>query len=326
MREPPNNFRSRIDKGTAAINVMLWDLVNPQDEAQKVANFYRSTWDSLYQDIERVRAPEDWQTAQDAMSGKVLPNCLEAVKLTFGIEGVSRASTHQLVRSRVGVGFGQQGGRDNNWSDFNFRRPTTWNNTSIDLVRRTDELVQELDILYQDLLANGVPFQDARYILPMGLETALVGTYNLLALKGTLQRRLCNRMMWETNFIARRMADETVRALPWVGKNLRSSCETKGVCASVSPMFPPSCLTPHSGEPNARLAADNIILQEQMDGAGYDWPYDANGCTLDFEQTDRERLATEYNHPDIVVSLTDGTTVLARRDGGGMWRSSNGQG
>src|SRR5690606_10018572 len=93
--------------------------------------FYFSTWDDLTSPAEWrdtvVRGSEDaWTIAQRAMAGQVLPNTLESIPATFGFSGISRATTHQLVRTRVGAVFGQQGGRDNNWSNYNLRLPQTW--------------------------------------------------------------------------------------------------------------------------------------------------------------------------------------------------------
>lgn len=255
--------------------------------------------------------------------GKVLPNALEAVSMTFSFNGISRATTHQLVRSRVGVAFGQQGGRDNDWSGFNLRLPPTFDILEDEIIERVVHLRGFADGLYQTLLANGIPTQDARYILPMGLETALVGTYNLLALKGTLQRRLCNRMMWETNYVARKMADLAIVAYPWLGRSLRAGC-TRGICASVSDMFPPADLVPYAGD--AKYAADNSTLAETMgqEDHDYTWPQDANGCYLLFDEIDRRRIRNEFSRKQMCFSLVDGETMLTYQDDDGLWRKSDG--
>jgi hypothetical protein len=242
--------------------------------------------------------------------------------MTFSFNGISRATTHQLVRSRVGVSFGQQGGRDNNWSGFNLRLPPTFEDLDDDALDRVVHLRGFAEGLYQSLLAQGVPTQDARYILPMGLETALVGTYNLLALKGTLQRRLCNRMMWETNYVARVMADLAIMAFPWLGRNLRASC-SRGVCSSVSPMFPQADLVAVTGSDEARYAEDNQTLADSG-AVQYDNGRSANGCYLLFDEIDRRRIRNEFDWAmegqEVCVSLLDGETMLTRRDDDGLWR------
>lgn len=312
----PNSFNSRLDEGLDNIEVVLWDHPDAQAEAEKVASFFVSTWGDPRHDWHFEDEP--WAKAQFVADGKGLPNALESVVLTFSINGVSRATTHQLVRSRVGVGFGQQGGRDNDWSNFNLRQPTTYMNFDEHQWSAISEAIEFLNSMYTEALSRGIPYQDARYILPMGLETHLVGSYNLLALMGTLKRRLCNRMMWETNYVARLMADLTVTALPWVGRNLQAGCR-RGICQSVSPMFPPADLVPYAGSPDARLASDNPTLQQEMDGADYDWPRESNGCYLHFDSIDRRRITNEYNNRDTVFSLVDGETPLAYKVSG-IWR------
>ncbi len=326
MRQPPDSFQSRLDPGIENIFVELWNPMNATRATENIASFYLSTWG----DPEPVKywssgMPERSNAAkkyaEDAMSGKVLPNTLESVALTFSIQGLTRATTHQLVRSRVGAVFGQQGGRDNNWEDFNFRVPDTYYGAmGEDIIRG---LVARMNAIYAELVAAGVPFQDARYVLPMGLETSLVASYNLLSFKGLASRRLCNRMMWETNYVVRTMADLVVRAFPFVGRNLRSSCEQRGVCGSVSSMFPPADLTMKEVDQGRIIeyAKDNPTLHSQVHGMGiYDNPDTANGCHIAFGKADRNRLELEVSNPDIVVSLVNGQEILAVRVEG-IWES-----
>lgn len=332
MRQPPDSFQSRLDPGIENIFVELWNPINATRATEIIASFYLSTWG----DPEPVKywssgMPERSNAAKEyaeaAMSGEVLPNTLESVALTFSIQGLTRATTHQLVRSRVGAVFGQQGGRDNNWSTFNFRIPDTFYGALPEMsIRR---LTDRMNDLYEELIAAGVPFQDARYVLPMGLETSLVASYNLLSFKGLASRRLCNRMMWETNYVVRTMADLVVRAFPFVGRNLRSSCEQRGVCGSVSSMFPPADLTIKEvgqgrGIPKTMIveyAKDSPTLHSQVHGMGiYDNPETANGSHINSDKADRNRLELEANNPDIVVSLVDGQEILAVRVEG-IWES-----
>lgn len=329
MPAKPNSFHLRSDHGVDNITVEAWGPhFGQQRAADIVAAFYLSTWGDPI-DPRMIHTDEAKRLAQLVADGKALPNALESISMTFSFNGISRATTHQLVRTRVGASFGQQGGRDNDWSDFNLRFPPTFevlNDFDIDAI---DSLHIQMNQMYLALLSAGIPTQDARYVLPMGLETALVGTYNLLSLKGTLQRRLCNRMMWETNYVARCMADLAVLQYPWLGRNLRASCQ-KGICSSVSPMFPPADLVPHGGSSDSQYAADNTTLQEVgKQSKRYDYPQEANGCYLLFDEIDRRRIAQEHQYlvtdgQVVCISLVDGETVLTKRDEQGLWRKHNG--
>lgn len=315
MKPPPPSHDSRLDSGIDNIKVELWEPIPSYMAERTIASFYMSTWDD-------PRHPDVWEHdehtlfAQDAMSGKVLPNTLESVPVTFAISGISRATTHQLVRTRVGAVFGQQGGRDNNWSNFNLRLPETWFRNE-KLVKEAQTLQVYQNRLYKRALEAGVPFQDARYVLPMGLETALVASYNLLSFKSLADRRLCNRMMWETNYVVRLMVDLVVDQFPFVGKNLRSGCERRGVCGSVSPMFPPSCATINK-EGIIEAAKDNPTLKEQVGEGIYDFSVDDNGSFRHFGSQDAHRLIHEKNHDGVVLSLVDWNRELIHMEDG-IW-------
>lgn len=62
---------------------------------------------------------------ESAFAGRTLPQILEGIKLHFTIDGVSRAFTHQNVRTRIGAAFMQHGGRDNDWRHRTWTMPET---------------------------------------------------------------------------------------------------------------------------------------------------------------------------------------------------------
>lgn len=108
------------------------------------------------------------------------------------------------------------------------------------------------------------------------------------------------------------MHDKIVQAFPWVGRSLRSSCE-RGVCQSVSPMFPNSCWT--RGEGGATLTKDNHVLQETIEKQGLEYTRIANVANR-YSQMDQERINYEMEDENVVISLIDPTNVLARLNNG----------
>ena len=56
---------------------------------------------------------------------------LEHSSITFGIEGISRSLSHQLVRHRIGCSFSQKSQRYVNETDFNFIVPNPIKNNPI---------------------------------------------------------------------------------------------------------------------------------------------------------------------------------------------------
>ncbi len=323
---PPNSYRSRFDWGVDGIEVRLLDPPDAQMAAEQVAVFAETTFGDIKHPYD-YRGTEDgddeaWLVAQNAAEFKhVIPNALETVALTFTINGVSRATTHQLVRTRVGAGFGQFSQRANNLFGFNMRLPDSFKVVDSKAVEHYKESIAHLQRFYKAAIDAGVPYQDARYVVPEGTQTSITATYNLLALIGTVRRRICNRMQWEVNYVARRMADLTVAALPWVGRALRSGCEARGTCQTIDPMFEPSCLW-FDGE-SADWCADSPALIELMDGADYNWQRWTNG-SLKFYNTDMARLTKEGAHPNTTWTLSyrDTTQPLSYRTQEGLWKKA----
>lgn len=62
---------------------------------------------------------------ESCFAGQTLQQVLERITFSFVFDGVTRACTHQLVRSRIGAGFMQHGGRDNDWRHRAWVMPET---------------------------------------------------------------------------------------------------------------------------------------------------------------------------------------------------------
>jgi thymidylate synthase (FAD) len=129
---------------------------------------------------------------------------LEHASFTFGIEGVSRAMTHQLVRHRI-ASYSQQSQR---YVEFTGELPVVVPESisSRDhLGKRFAELCGETAAFYQELLRADVPAEDARFILPAAVETKLLVTMNARELRHLFTLRLCLRAQWEIRETAEAM-------------------------------------------------------------------------------------------------------------------------
>ncbi|NLC77611.1 MAG: FAD-dependent thymidylate synthase [Clostridia bacterium] len=152
---------------------------------------------------------------------------LEHVSFTFAAEGVSRALTHQLVRHRI-ASYSQQSQRYVREDDFEFivppsiqRKPET-----LALFHRTMAQINEA----YKTLAELVPKEDARYVLPQACETKIVFTFNARSLLNFFQHRLCTRAQWEIRQLAGLMLQEVRRQAPVLFAKAGATCETEGVC------------------------------------------------------------------------------------------------
>jgi len=181
-------------------------------ESQKISNF-----------IEKVIA-----------SGHESP--LEHVKFTFGIEGVSRALTHQLVRHRL-ASYSQQSQRYVKASEFNYIVPPVFEKNN-DMKQRFLGLMNDIQEGYNGLLSlleeNGSvgekANQDARFVLPQAAETKIVVTMNARELKHFFAHRCCARAQWEIRRLAEEMLKVCKKVLPEVFNSAGAKCEALKYC------------------------------------------------------------------------------------------------
>lgn len=123
---------------------------------------------------------------------------------TFVIEGVSRVLLAQLTRHRL-ASFSVQSQRycgcepedviiPQSIRDKGFRGTMTM-------------LLTRIAGTYEALIEEGVPEEDARFVLPQGVTTRLMMTANARELRHFFSLRCCNRAQWEI----RELADEMLR-------------------------------------------------------------------------------------------------------------------
>lgn len=121
---------------------------------------------------------------------------LEHASFTFGIEGISRVTTHQLVRHRI-ASFSQQSQRYvSHKEDFTSIMPDSiaQNPDAREIFAFMSETVHKA---YTQLIAIGIPAEDARYILPNATETKIIMTMNARELLHFFALRCCQRAQWE---------------------------------------------------------------------------------------------------------------------------------
>jgi len=155
---------------------------------------------------------------------------IEHVVFTFGISGVSRTLSHQLVRHRAGVAFDQQSQRY-----VKFKGPATMEPGTIleadDALRERFEaqVAGALD-LYGDLLEAGIPGEDARFVFPNATRTNLIMTANLRALIHMSGLRLCTMAQWEIRRLFQLVRHEVFQVSPFLGSFLAPKCVPLGYC------------------------------------------------------------------------------------------------
>ncbi|MGN1049650.1 MAG: FAD-dependent thymidylate synthase [Selenomonadaceae bacterium] len=153
---------------------------------------------------------------------------MEHVSFTFGIEGVSRVLTHQLVRHRL-ASYSQQSQRYVAEHDFEYILPPSIAERP-EASERFKALMENIQQAYNDLVEAGVPKEDARYVLANATETKIVVTMNARSLMHFFNLRCCNRAQWEIRELAYKMLAETKAVAPLLFKNAGASCVATGHC------------------------------------------------------------------------------------------------
>jgi thymidylate synthase (FAD) len=155
---------------------------------------------------------------------------IEHVVFTFGITGVSRTLSHQLVRHRAGVAFDQQSQRYVTFKKAATMLPQTIAEADPEVRERYEDQIEGAMSLYGDLVGAGIPGEDARFVFPNATRTNLVMTTNLRALIHMSGLRLCTMAQWEIRRLFQQIRHEIFQVSPFLGSFLAPKCVPLGYC------------------------------------------------------------------------------------------------
>jgi len=149
---------------------------------------------------------------------------LEHATFTFAIEGISRVTSHQLVRHRL-ASFSQQSQRYVKIKEkgFPYIVPKSIEKNE-KLAKIFIDTLKELDGIYRLLLSHNIEAEDARYILPQAVKTKIILTANARELLHIFKLRCCNRAQWEIKEVAIKMLQEVENIAPTIFENAGPPC------------------------------------------------------------------------------------------------------
>jgi len=216
-REPPG----------MALKVVL--LSHSPDPERAVATAARNCYSP--RDIETI--DENWTPAEiETMVGRVRDaghlSTFEHTMFYFGVSGVSRALTHQLVRHRH-MSYEQQSQRYIKVKgQFDYVTPPSIE-ARPEIKAKYDVLMGEIAAFYKEALDAGTPAEDARFVLPNAAETQIVITANARALLDFFSLRTCNNAQWEIRELGFAMLRLAKRAAPLLFVRAGATC-VRGYC------------------------------------------------------------------------------------------------
>lgn len=191
---------------------------SPNEEwaAANLLLFTKQTRLELNPDLMRDIA--DWPEAKKreelAYMADTIPSSWEFVTYTFLVQDVSRAYTHQQVRTRA-ASYAQQSMRvvDQGNFDYVFTPRNLASTAAMNSLRICLSMIQAT---YRELLALGQPVEDARGILPTNIATNIICKFNMRTLVETVRSRSGGRTQQEYQAVVNAMATAVLDAHPWM--------------------------------------------------------------------------------------------------------------
>ncbi|MEN6616835.1 MAG: FAD-dependent thymidylate synthase, partial [Syntrophorhabdus sp.] len=162
-------------------------------------------------------------------SGHLSP--IEHASLTFAIEGISRACSHQLVRHRL-ASYSQQSQRYVGMEEgFGYIIPPSI--AAHPAIKERFEFFMEgiqefYNQLIDDLKMWGIEgesaYEDARFVLPNAAETRIIVTMNARELLHFFSQRCCRRAQWEIREMATHMLKLARKTAPAIFADAGPAC------------------------------------------------------------------------------------------------------
>ena len=155
---------------------------------------------------------------------------LEHASFTFAIDGVSRVTEIHLIRHRI-ASFSIQSGRYVKRGDAAYRVPPKIR--ALAEKKLLEKYLKHLDNsqkLYNELMDNGIPAEDARFCQPQSVQVKIVMTMNARELLHFFSIRSCTRAQWEIREIAKQMLDLVRDVAPIIFENAGPPCLSEKLC------------------------------------------------------------------------------------------------
>lgn len=158
--------------------------------------------------------PLERKKAELTYMADTIPSSWEFVSYTFLVEGVSRAYTHQQVRTRA-ASYAQQSMRvvEQGKFDYVYTEANRKNPTAKAMIDGCLNVIQET---YRALLLLGQPAEDARGILPTNIATNIICKFNMRTFVELFRSRSGGRTQGEYQAVVMSMAMAVLVAHPWM--------------------------------------------------------------------------------------------------------------
>lgn len=210
-----------------AVVVLVSHTPSPERNVALAARMCYSSLDvsSLTRDLDEGEVEKLVQRILDLGHESVL----EMASFSFAIEGISRVTSHQLVRHRIGSSYAQKSQRYIREEGFAAILPDGIASSPEGKAIFFDALAY-CQQAYNDLIDLGIHQEEARYLLPGAVETKIFVTMNARSLHHFFRLRCCNRAQGEIRALANRMLEVVQEVAPLLFKKAGPPCIVQGSC------------------------------------------------------------------------------------------------
>ena len=167
---------------------------------------------------------------------------IEHISFTFGIEGISRTCSHQIVRHRI-ASYSQQSQRYVDLQNsFNYIIPEAIKNNEKAKLLYEKSMLADMNI-YKEITQSLIDeytkdvtdkkeiskltkkaLEDSRFALPNACETKIIVTMNARTLLNFFKERCCTRAQWEIRDVANQKLDLVLEVAPNVFAKAGAPC------------------------------------------------------------------------------------------------------
>ncbi|NBQ49093.1 MAG: FAD-dependent thymidylate synthase [Marivivens sp.] len=196
-------------------------LISHTQDAETLLLFTKSTrlnmTPNLMQELRSMS--EEEKLEQLEYMANTIPSSWEFVDYVFLVEGVSRAYTHQQVRTRA-ASYAQQTMRVLDMGDFDYVYPEKIL-ANPEAKSETDTALEGIKSAYRKMVNDlDIAPEDARGVLPTNIATNIVCKFNLRTFVDLAKARTGGRTQREYQRVLNAMVDEVLRVHPWAEKFL----------------------------------------------------------------------------------------------------------
>jgi flavin-dependent thymidylate synthase len=208
----------KVQVGADGIIVKLVQGIDEENFRRTLSKATRATIG-----IDLTGLDEDNRDWEEMLQGG-LQTALESQVIVFEVQGVSRACTHQLVRTRKAA-FHQQSMR----ASFYGATPETRIPESVFMSPRARrafmDALNQSQAAYRIACEEDISYQDARYILPEGTNNYIMLEYPVREFLNVYAYRACSMFQWEIVSVMRKCREVLIEAHPWMEPYVKISCE-----------------------------------------------------------------------------------------------------